>query len=36
MSLIQTIGMTVQRHGPTIATVAGVVGVVGVGTLETD
>lgn len=33
MSLIQTIGTTVQRHGPTIATVAGVVGVVGGGVL---
>ena len=33
MSLIQTIGMTVQRHGPTIMTVAGVCGVVGGGVL---
>lgn len=29
MGAIQTIGTTVQRHGPTIMTVAGVVGVVG-------
>lgn len=33
MGLIQTIGTTVQRHGPTIATVAGVCGVVGGGVL---
>ena len=33
MGLIQTIGMTVQRHGPTIMTVAGVCSVVGGGVL---
>ena len=33
MGLVQTIGMTVQRHGPTIMTVAGVCGVVGGGVL---
>lgn len=33
MGLLQTIGMTVQRHGPTIMTVAGVCSVVGGGVL---
>lgn len=33
MGLVQTIGMTVQRHGPTIMTVAGVCGVIGGGVL---
>ena len=33
MNIVRTIGMTVQRHGPTIMTVAGVVGVVGGGVL---
>ena len=33
MSLVQTVGMAVQRHGPTIMTVAGVCGVVGGGIL---
>ena len=29
MSVVRTVGITIQRHGPTIMTVAGVVGVVG-------
>lgn len=33
MGLVQTIGMTVQRHGPTIMTVAGICSVVGGGVL---
>ena len=33
MGFVQTVGMAVQRHGPTIMTVAGVCGVVGGGVL---
>ena len=33
MRIVQTVGLAVQRHGPTIMTVAGVVGVVGGGVL---